>query len=349
MSRGPRRLKEDQDFQWETGCDLADEQLIVGDYDLSGMRQALLEQIEVASAGGVGDGVPVVRSAPGASPRWLAPKPLVAALVGLSLLGGGYWLGAQSGHGHEAVATPGADPTPTGRAVPLPPAQLVPSPGQADELDLPPRPDVSERPRALEHAKPRPGGSLRAVGEPPPPAASAEGTAEGPQQIEAAPAVGLGPSVAPPQGGAGAEPPQPVAGSAEPAVAVTPAGSDIPAELRLYDPADDALKAGAYRQAVAGFEAYLEAWPEGGLRDEAELGMLRALHGANDAQGTAALAERLQHRSALSGHREEILRLRAESLSVLGRCKDALWVAEDLPARIAGPIKRSCRSQRQQR
>ncbi|HHO52370.1 MAG TPA: hypothetical protein ENK18_16240 [Deltaproteobacteria bacterium] len=347
MNRGPRRLKEDLDFQWETGCDLADEQLMIGDYDLPGMRRALLSKIEVgvASAGVVGDGVPVVRgAAEGSRAGWLAPKPVLTALVGLSLLGGAYWLGTQRTDGPSPgpQGAPGVAKVPTGPWVPAP-VRSEPAPGPSTDgvADAPP-----QRPDALRLEMARPDGPLHRAVEPPPSAQEVEGTAEGPPGSSAPTASGAGDdprSVTDETavGGAG-EAPVPAKSPARP-------GSDIPAELRLYDPADEALENGAYRRAVAGFEAYLEAWPEGGLRDEAELGMLRALHGASDAEGTAKLAERLRYRPSLTSHREEILRLQAESLIVLGRCGDALLLAEDLPARVAAPIKRSCRSQRSQR
>ncbi|MEQ1502970.1 MAG: hypothetical protein ABMB14_12105 [Myxococcota bacterium] len=63
MTVGPRRLNDDPDFKWETGCDLSDERGLVGDYDLAGLRSRL-----VAAA--------AASPAPGSSPeqRWSPPR-----------------------------------------------------------------------------------------------------------------------------------------------------------------------------------------------------------------------------------------------------------------------------------
>ncbi|MEN0067209.1 MAG: hypothetical protein AAGA48_34070 [Myxococcota bacterium] len=99
MSRGPRRLMEDPDFKWETGCDLGDEKVLTGGYDLARMRAAVLAGIPA-----VGDGVPVIR------PRrpwgwWLG------GIAGVTAIVASFWLGTQvSGVGGEeqlpAVAPP---------------------------------------------------------------------------------------------------------------------------------------------------------------------------------------------------------------------------------------------------
>jgi hypothetical protein len=290
MTRGPRRLIDDPDFKWETGCDLADEALQVGGYDLPGAKEQLLARIASAPPVTVGDGVPAVRAA-----SWpAAVKPVVGVVVAAALLAGAYWLGTRA-------STPEAAPAPEPVAVdPIVSAPAV----EAAPLEVPPA-----------VAEPEPEPVLEPVVEPEPePVAEIEPEPEAVAEIEPEP-------VPETQAVADAEPEAP--------------RSSIAAQMALYEPAADALQAGRYAAAIDGFRAYLDAWPDGDLRHEAELGLLQALFGAGDAEGTAALAETLQDRRGLASRREDILRLRAESLLFL--------VAEQLSTKAAAPIKRGCR------
>jgi hypothetical protein len=67
-----------------------------------------------------------------------------------------------------------------------------------------------------------------------------------------------------------------------------------------------------------------------------------------DFVGTAQLAEKIQGDPAFATHREEILRLWAESLVQLDRCTEALGVADQLSVRSAAPIRKSCRGVRRE-
>ena len=95
MSRGPRRLLDDPDFKWETGCDLADEGSVVGDYDLTAAKDAVMERVAAAAAANasalVGDGIPSVRTGLGSTLNGLA-----VVLAGVVILGGAFWLGRYS-------------------------------------------------------------------------------------------------------------------------------------------------------------------------------------------------------------------------------------------------------------
>ncbi|MEM6927183.1 MAG: hypothetical protein AAF602_09655, partial [Myxococcota bacterium] len=98
MSRGPRRLMDDPDFQWETGCNLRDESVLTEGYDLGSLREAVLARVPE-----VGDGVPPIR--PRRGWRWG-----VGGLVGLSTVTA-FWLGTQfGGLDLETPANPEAPP-----------------------------------------------------------------------------------------------------------------------------------------------------------------------------------------------------------------------------------------------
>jgi len=302
MTSGPRRLRDDPDFQWETGCDLADEVSIVPPGDLSAVKAGLLAHIAAAPipvetqpavlAGGVGAGM---------------------ARLGLFGLGGGvllvgaYLLGAQS---TQDRAPP-----------PPPPPQMDTAPTRVPPTLVP----AARTPTAAVVA-PGAGG--------PPPTRSIARRSMVPQT--AAPA------------GTADEQPLPVV--APPTVSAVPVRSSpqsgVAAQMRMFEPAVGLLQDGEADAAARAFQDYLRAWPQGDLRDEAELGLLQALFASGDAARTAQLAARLEGRTSLHHRRLDILRLRAESLILLSRCDEALVLADGLPNRVAAPIRRGCRQQR---
>jgi hypothetical protein len=51
MNDGPKRLRHDPDFAWETGCDLSDEAFVLGGYDLPAMRAKVLVEVLPPSLG----------------------------------------------------------------------------------------------------------------------------------------------------------------------------------------------------------------------------------------------------------------------------------------------------------
>lgn len=138
MSRGPRRLMDDPDFQWETGCNLRDESALVEGYDLGGLREAVLARLPE-----VGDGVPPIR--PRRGWRWG-----VGGLVGLSTVTA-FWLGTQFAGVGAPVITPEAPPAATQETPPVAPvrpevAEPVPEPIEARAIEAPAEvvPDVPE-------------------------------------------------------------------------------------------------------------------------------------------------------------------------------------------------------------
>ena len=126
------------------------------------------------------------------------------------------------------------------------------------------------------------------------------------------------------------------------------AASQLPSSTLKAETDALALASGAladldYKEALARYESYLSSYPDGRLRIEAQIGRLHALVGIGDKAAAERSARALQDLPALAGRRSEILQLRAESLVLLDRCDEALALAEEIPARAAAEVRRSCR------
>ena len=305
MSRGPRRLKDDPDFQWETGCNLGEESVLAQGYDLAAMREAVLARAPV-----VGDGVPTVR--PRASWRWW-----IGGLVGVSTTLTAFWLGTQY-TGLENANPPMEQPTiapPVPRVAPMDAPVAGPPP-----LSLSPEGDAA-----------RDAPASPTLDEPP-----------------AAPPIERRPDVARPAAEVASATPAPVSADPDDGAAVVPtnlerSSSALGDEFAVYDPAQEALQAGDASKAAAGFRAYLERFPEGKLKPDAELGLLWALRDLGDAARTERWAAMLLEQPAHTGSHDAIRELRAQALVRLGRCDEALESLTDAPGRIVGPIRRACR------
>lgn len=328
MTRGPRRLLEDPDFKWETGCDLADEKLLVDNYDTDAMKKRLLAAIALgagaAGSGGVtvGDGTPVVR----AGFRWSAAlKPVAGIVAAVGAVTLSFWAGMQARDADvDHVPPPAVE-------VPVAPSDL---PSMAPSMDeaAPPEPAIpSEEPTEP------PAGSHAARA----PAPLAELPAVAPA-LE----VALAPVLEAPVLDAASDD-----GVAEVALDALPEAvrtSDLPGQTADYDAADAALGAGRYREAKKRFGDYLVSWPDGGYASEAKLGLLEALHGLGEVSDVERYAAVLAEDPTMSHLRHEILRLRAESLVKLDRCGEALLVAEEVSARTLADIRRACRQIRRE-
>ena len=333
MNQAPRRLMDDPDFKWETGCDLKDEASVVGDYDLAGVKDALLQNIaagvppaavggSTSAAGGIAGAASVI-------------KPLLGVLAATTVVGGAYLLGVQNGAMSSLQPVMEA-PAPIEVAA----TYDAPNPSEltADDVEAfmgeagvgdDDGPAWEYRPEGLRRTRPRKapkGGGTSARRQAKRPAAAA--SADAAEVMSKPPPIRV-----------------PPAGEADRAAPRAPQSS-MPQQLALYDAADYAFEDGDYEAALTGYEAYLEAYPTGQFREAAEQGMLHALFEAGDAQGTAELAAVLQDRIEHASNRQEICRLHAESLVLLDRCRDALALADDLTSKDAARIRRACRLKR---
>ncbi len=314
MSGDPGRLIDDPNFLWETGCDLADEASAVGSYDLQGMRSAVLSKVQqAAGADGVVPGVSSEESSGatgGVVARWL-----IGAGLGALVVGAAFWLGTQQGVPTE-VPPPRAVPVEAPR---LAPSAVAPAVGTDDD-------EVVEPPAVEEVAQ------LSVERRPAPPRSPS-------------PAAPSKPSLAPSEGAMGASeaPTAAPEGTAEAPVGEPVGLSQIGAELRSYEPAKEALDAGEHERAIDLFREYLDFWPRGQMRQAAEIGLLQALFGAGDAQGTAELAAALADDPRHQFQSLDIRTLHAESLVLLDRCTEAGKVAEQLPSKLSNSIRRACR------
>lgn len=122
MSEGPRRLRDDPDFAWETGCDLADEAFAVGGYDLPAMKGRLLAEVSPPSVG-----APLKAASPLGG--WV---PVLGAAVALLAVGGvvGAWLAGAPSELPPAVPVVVEAPTPS-------PVVAVQAPVVAPEAAVP--------------------------------------------------------------------------------------------------------------------------------------------------------------------------------------------------------------------
>ncbi len=351
MSQGPRRLLDDPDFHWETGCDLRAERAAVGSYDLAGLKERVMARVgEAAASTGAADPAspPAAASAPGGWPP--AAKLAGAALVGVAAVGTAFWLGVQSGRQATGEAAPAARRTaPEVQAVEAPPEAAVvapsggPGPGSAD-LAAPSQSGPVEQEAAVDAAGEGPHTPPKPLAGPPAAVAPAKPVpAPAPAKGGPAPSAAAGAEGADVPGTAEESSARKATPAGAPGPRAEPAASGLQREVEHYDRCLDALDSRRHAASVRCFRDFLLAFPQGKMHASAELGLLRALWGAGDAEGTAALAAQLQRREEHASWYGEFRRLEAESLAKLGRCEHALSLARDLSGPRAPEIRRQVR------
>lgn len=116
----------------------------------------------------------------------------------------------------------------------------------------------------------------------------------------------------------------------------------LQAENEAFRAAQEALVAGDAAEALRQFDAYLQAWPDAHLRDEADLGRLEALVGLARWPEAEASAAVLATRPSLAEKRPHVLAFRAQALAGLGRCREAVDVAAEVSRQHAAAARRSC-------
>lgn len=358
MTRGPRRLKDDPDFQWETGCDVGAEEGLVGDYDLPGLRERILAAAATSPPPvTVGDGMPGVREGAGRGAwRGSVVKPVVGVIAAVAIIGGAYWLGVRAGTERHPAAPTAEQTDPRGASAPSAPPGIDPraplAPPEATggaalappDPMAPPGPRVGGAPLAGE-ADPEPAsaGSVASASTLALPVDAGEPGAVGAADVAVDPVEDPVAAVVPTDDAASGS-------SASPdAIASAPRGSDLAAQQAAYEGAKSALDDGRFAEARRGFEASIARWPTGALSAESQLGLLQALYGLGDAGATLRQAEKIDALPAFSGRHEEIALLRAQALVRLDRCDEALLVLEGSSERGAADIRRACRQPPQRR
>lgn len=313
----PPRLRHDRAFRAQTGCDLADEGHVDRAYDHDKGRRRLLAAIAaLPPPGGAPQGPPAPPAPPTPAPVTAAGG--VAAKVAVGVGGGvalalafvaGTWFGAE---------LPPA-PAPTAQSAP----RIAP-----DELPLPPPGDAAP-------VRPAPDVPAAAPAEP----AAPRGATAAPPRDPPAPL--------PPEPTAAVEPPASLPSA--PVAPVAPErGASAQTEYLAFLEGGNRHRDGDYAGARDAFRAYLASYPQGTLEPEAQFGLLLALHQLGDAAATESLARTLQDRAVFSSRRPEIVRLRAESLVQLGRCDEALSLADQMASKDAAEVRRVCRSRRRE-
>ncbi len=119
--------------------------------------------------------------------------------------------------------------------------------------------------------------------------------------------------------------------------------SDLALQLEVYGAGQRALEAGDLSAATEAYQRYLEAWPEGQVRDEVLVSVLEIVVRRQQWDQAEALSEQLMAVEQLSGRHLEFRRVRSEALSQLGRCAEALKLAESLSRPDALAVKQRCR------
>lgn len=315
MSGGPQRLREDKAFIWETGCDLSDEALVIPEWDASHLRADVLDKLRLEEAG---LGQPPVRARMPGRPfrRWAVGVGWLVTMSAAAFWALPEW-GVQSEPTVEVVA-----PVTLPEASPVQPVAAQLDVDVTDELTLPAASQAAPVSRA--HAVVS---TVPVV--PPVPVADPVVVSEASPLVEEAVAPALAADAL---------------GSAEP-VTTDDAESRAGTELRAMGEVEDMLHQHSFASARDAASDYLDAFPDGSFRREAQFSLLRAHHGLGDVAATEALAARMLVRDeGLAQARiEEIRWYQATSLVELGDCASAVDVARDLPRSQRSEIKRSCR------
>ncbi|MFT4623049.1 MAG: TolA-binding protein [Myxococcota bacterium] len=324
---GPRRLLDDPDFRWETGCDLGDEALLHDGLELGALKDRVLSSVTATP-------VVVASSSTGSAISGAASVKGVTAITTalIAAVGVGYWLGTSQPAPAPAPSAPlveqvVATGTSEGEAAPMlttaPMSASIASPAAGtDDEDLPAASVSQHRPAAP---------------------AKAAAPVEPERTVDAA------------EAGAGTgDAPADDVGSAPAAAAIPAAHGDadalsgVAAETALYDLAAQAMASRALVEAAHGFRTYLSRYPSGHLAPEAELSLLECLFAEGSFADAEAQAARLLGTAGFGHRQRELSLVRAESLILLDRCDEALAIVNQLDGRDARvvAVRRECKRRR---
>lgn len=302
---GPRRLKYDDAFRRETGCDLGAEQRLVESADLSALRQAVIARAAVESGG----------AAVGSS--WLLGGGGVALTAALAL---GLW--SSSGPAPEPPAA-----VPEVAVISL----EAPASSAADRLPAA-EPVAGATPTAGDPLEPVPAAGRPGV-RPQAPLASASAAPEAVAPAAASPAEVMSAT-----DGVAAV----VEAPDEPTSTVAARFGTLAHENATMDEALALLEAGRWLEASRGFQDYLNLYRHGTYTREASINILECHVQLGNHRSVEGLAALLAEAPELSERRPDLLRIRAEALAALGRCDEAIRVAEELPRKISRAVREGC-------
>lgn len=118
---------------------------------------------------------------------------------------------------------------------------------------------------------------------------------------------------------------------------------DLAAQTAAYRAGQVALAEGRLADAAAAHRAYLERWPGGAYRDDALVSILDLAIRDGAWAHVEPLAAGLAQVPGLAARHAEFRRVRAEALVHLGRCDEALAVADSVGRDAVAAVRRTCR------
>lgn len=177
-----------------------------------------------------------------------------------------------------------------------------------------------------------------------------------PAVVPVAPVVQLPPVALVPTPSVAPRAPLPLAVVAVPEAPVpiaepTPAGADVPrpvldglaAQMAEYDRARGLERVGHREAALAAYQGWLERWPDGRLVTEVQLARVQLLMALGRVVEADAAAAEVMPNVDSAGVRQQLASLRAEALSALDRCDEALLLVEALSDEDATAVRKRCR------
>ena len=320
---GPTRLKDDPNFIKETGCDLGAESARVGDYALTEMRASVLRKTAAGSAA-------------------TSTGFQVKALLGLCAVVGtttGLWWMYQG-----------------------PPPPVDPAAQVAVQFAVDPQAERTE-PTSEET---RAAVAFAIETESP---ASETPSAEAPTQVPSASESTVSPAS---EEGVPSEE-EPVVALDGPTETESPASEEtssgdgvamveerptpktaiqvgtLASENAVYELAGQLMREGRYDEARQAMAYYLKQWPDGVHLNGILMTMVECMYRQSRWGEAEKLAELLVGVPGLVHRRPELIRLRAESLVMLGRCEEASAAAEAGDRSLVSAVKQQCRKAKRSR
>ncbi len=117
----------------------------------------------------------------------------------------------------------------------------------------------------------------------------------------------------------------------------------LAAQMAEYDRARGLERVGHREAALGAYEAWLERWPDGRLGTEVQLARVQLLMALGRAVEAEVAAAHVIPTVDAAGVRQQLSSLRAEALSGLDRCDEALLLVDALSDEDAAAVRKRCR------